>query len=207
MERVAGASEKVNELGAAAEEISKVIETIVEIAEQTKLLALNATIEAARAGEAGKGFAVVASEVKELAKQTNNATVDIRTKIEAIQGSTDITVSEIENISSVIKEVNEIVSSIATATEEQSITTRDIAGNIAQASDGIKDMVGNVVQAADVARNVAQNIVEVNNEIGDVKATAARLADSGSKLKDTGDELSTVVSMFDQDHQGPNLGF
>ena len=65
-----------------ADEIGKVIEVIQDIAEQTNLLALNATIEAARAGDAGKGFAVVATEVKELAKQTANATIDIRKRIE-----------------------------------------------------------------------------------------------------------------------------
>ena len=73
-----GSSEKVNQLGFAAKEISKVTEVITEISEQTNLLALNATIEAARAGDAGKGFAVVANEIKELAKQTANATGEIK---------------------------------------------------------------------------------------------------------------------------------
>ena len=68
------ASEKIDNLGRAAQDIGKVTETITEISEQTNLLALNATIEAARAGEAGKGFAVVANEIKELAKQTAKAT-------------------------------------------------------------------------------------------------------------------------------------
>ncbi|MBW2107459.1 MAG: methyl-accepting chemotaxis protein, partial [Deltaproteobacteria bacterium] len=81
------ASDGVDELGAAAEEIGKVTETITDISEQTNLLALNATIEAARAGEAGKGFAVVANEIKELAKQTAEATVEIRKKVEGIQQS------------------------------------------------------------------------------------------------------------------------
>jgi methyl-accepting chemotaxis protein len=76
-------------LGQAAEGIGKVVETITEISEQVNLLALNATIEAARAGEAGKGFAVVANEIKELAKQTSTATLEIKEKIANIQGSTD----------------------------------------------------------------------------------------------------------------------
>ena len=71
---VGAATREVDQLGVAAAEINKVLEVIADIAEQTKLLALNATIEAARAGEAGKGFAVVANEVKELAKQSNDAT-------------------------------------------------------------------------------------------------------------------------------------
>ena len=74
---------KVDELGVAAQDIGKVTETITEISAQTNLLALNATIEAARAGEAGKGFAVVANEIKDLAKQTADATGEIKTRIEA----------------------------------------------------------------------------------------------------------------------------
>src|SRR3546814_3506271 len=72
-------------LGETSVEIGEVIKVITSIAEQTNLLALNATIEAARAGEAGKGFAVVANEVKELAKQTAEATGDIAGKVTAIQ--------------------------------------------------------------------------------------------------------------------------
>ena len=71
---------------------------IQDIAEQTNLLALNATIEAARAGEAGKGFAVVATEVKELAKQTAEATEDIRQRIEAIQNSSHEAIQSISEI-------------------------------------------------------------------------------------------------------------
>ncbi len=73
------ALQRVDELGIAANEISKVTEVITETSVQTNLLALNATIEAARAGEAGKGFAVVANEIKDLAKQTAQATLDIKT--------------------------------------------------------------------------------------------------------------------------------
>jgi len=196
---VAGATEKVDQLGIAANEISQVIETIVEIAEQTKLLALNATIEAARAGESGKGFAVVASEVKELAKQTNSATEDIRSKIGAIQSSTDSTVSEIGTISSVIQDVNEIVSIIATAVEEQSITTKEIASNIGSASNGVRDLVNNVIQSAEAAKEVTRNISSVNTDISEVQATSVSLKESGDQLKNTGENLTEVVSQFGQE--------
>ena len=75
-------------LGANAVQIGKVVELIQGIAAQTNLLALNATIEAASAGEAGKGFAVVAGEVKELAKQTAQATDEIRQRVLSIQQGT-----------------------------------------------------------------------------------------------------------------------
>ena len=81
-------------------DIGKVTETITEISAQTNLLALNATIEAARAGTAGKGFAVVANEIKELAKQTTAATEDIKSRIEGVQTSTALGISEIEEVTS-----------------------------------------------------------------------------------------------------------
>ncbi len=117
-------SKRMVELGAAADAISRVTETITEISEQTNLLALNATIEAARAGEAGKGFAVVANEIKELAKQTAEATLDIKRQIDGVQSTTSTAVGEIKEISKVINSVNEIVATISTAVGEQWASNR-----------------------------------------------------------------------------------
>jgi methyl-accepting chemotaxis protein len=197
VDKVRVASMSVNELGSAATEINLVTKTIVEIAEQTKLLALNATIEAARAGEAGKGFAVVASEVKELAKQTNEATVDINQKIEAIQKSTRNTVEEINGISKVMDEVNEIVNTIATAVEEQNVTTHEIAHNIGEATNGVGEVMKNVIQAADVSREVAGNIVQVTDHISLIHEKVARLNDNASTLNHTASELQDMVKKFD----------
>lgn len=187
------ASAKVDQLGDAASEISLVIDTIVEIAEQTKLLALNATIEAARAGEAGKGFAVVASEVKDLAKQTNSATANIRSKIHAIQSSARTTIQEIESINSVIREVSEFVAAVATATEEQSATTKSIAGNIGEVSLGIKGMASNVAEAAEVTRDVTRSINTVSQNVDEIDATASRLTDSAGRLATTAEQLSNRI--------------
>ncbi len=193
VKNVESASERVDELGQAAKEISKVIEAIVEIAEQTKLLALNATIEAARAGEAGKGFAVVANEVKELAKQTREATADIRVKIENMQSSTDGTVQEIGNINTVINNVNEIVTVIATAVEEQNVTTQDIAGNIGQATAGVKEVTNSIVQAAQVANEMAGNLENVNSGVQRIKDSAGEVTDKTGDVTKTSEELQTLV--------------
>lgn len=190
------ASKKVHLLGEAAVAISKVIEVIMDIAEQTKLLALNATIEAARAGEAGKGFAVVANEVKELAKQTNGATGDIREKIDAIQSSTDGTVEEIAKISKVINNVSEIVSSIAGAIEDQSITTRDIAGNINQAANGVNDMTANVTQAAEVSSSIATDITALDNESIKVKEASGQVDVEVKELQRMSEHLKSIVDTF-----------
>src|SRR5208283_4511868 len=118
----------------AALDIGKVTETITAISDQTKLLALNATIEAARAGAAGKGFAVVAHEIKELARQTADATEDIKAKVGGIQGATKGTLEDLARISEIIGQVSETVGSIASAIEEQSAVTKDIAQNVAGAA-------------------------------------------------------------------------
>ncbi|PIE90488.1 MAG: chemotaxis protein [Acidobacteria bacterium] len=90
--------QKVRKLGESADNIGSITQTITEISEQTNLLALNATIEAARAGEAGKGFAVVANEIKDLARQTAEATSQIKQTIDGIQTMTGETVENIESI-------------------------------------------------------------------------------------------------------------
>lgn len=190
------ASDKVDELGIAANEISKVTEVITEISEQTNLLALNATIEAARAGEAGKGFAVVANEIKELARQTAEATQEIKSKIEGIQGSTDETVTEIGQISKVINDVNEIVSTIATAVEEQSVTTQEIAGNVVQASQGISEVNQNVAQSSTVSGEIAKDIADVNQSAGEMSNSSSQVNKSAEELLGLARQLKEIVGKF-----------
>ncbi len=196
VEEAGSASEKVDELGIAANEIGKVTEAITEISEQTNLLALNATIEAARAGEAGKGFAVVANEIKELAKQTAEATGEIKSRIESIQNSTEGTVGQIQQITKVIGEVNTIVVSIVTAVEEQSATTGEIAENISQASIGIQEVTENVAQVSTVAEEVAQDIGEVSRSSEDISEGSTNIRASTDKLNEVAEHLRKMISRF-----------
>jgi len=188
------ASEKVDELGLAATEIGKVTETITEISEQTNLLALNATIEAARAGEAGKGFAVVANEIKDLAKQTADATHEIKSRIEGIQNSTAGTVTQIQQITKIINEVNSIVSTITTSVEEQSATTMEIADNISQASLGIQEVTENVAQLSTVSSEVASDMSEVSEHSQATSNSADKVKDNGEDIQDLAENLEQMVS-------------
>ena len=191
----------VNGLNVSAMEIGKVIEVIVDIAEQTKLLALNATIEAARAGAAGRGFAVVANEVKELAGQTAFSTEDIRSRIQGIQERTVQTVAAINQSLQAIKQVNEMAQSIAVSVEEQSATTSDIARSVskaasaadqvsrqtAQAASASQTMIGGITEFTQAVRNTAQGSEKVRLAAGELLRQSESMEKMTRKFK-VGDE-------------------
>lgn len=165
----------VTKLGESSNEIGKVIKVITSIAQQTNLLALNATIEAARAGEAGKGFAVVANEVKELAKQTAAATEDISAKIEAIQSDTKGAVGAIGQIGKIINQINDIQNTIASAVEEQSATTNEIARNATEAAKGATEITRNIVSVSQAARSTSEGASSTLTAAAELARLAAGL--------------------------------
>ncbi len=190
------ASTKMANLGQSATNIGRVTEAITEISEQTNLLALNATIEAARAGEAGKGFAVVANEIKELAKQTAAATVDIKNQINEMQTTTTTTVADIEKISDVIVEISNVINVIATAVEEQSAATGEISGNIAQASQGIAEVNENVAQSTVVAADITRDVSGISTQARQVGEGSAQVQASAQNLSDLSGQLEILVKKF-----------
>jgi methyl-accepting chemotaxis protein len=165
----------VTKLGESSTEIGNVIKVITSIAQQTNLLALNATIEAARAGEAGKGFAVVANEVKELAKQTAKATEEISQKIEAIQGDTKAAVGAIGEITTVINQINDISNAIASAVEEQTVTTNEINRSMAEAAKGVGDISKNITGVAVAAKDTTQGANNTQKAAQELTQMASRL--------------------------------
>ena len=183
-------------LSHAAEAIGKVTETITSISDQTKLLALNATIEAARAGAAGKGFAVVAHEIKELARQTAEATEDIKAKVAGIQNSTTDTLTDLEKISKVIGEISEIVNTIAAAIEEQSSVTRDIARNVGEAVAGVKDANERVSQMSGASKTVSEDMASVKTAAGEMASGSERTLTSAAELSKLAEDLRQMLSQF-----------
>ncbi len=150
----------MDRLGTSSREISTVIKVITSIAQQTNLLALNATIEAARAGESGKGFAVVANEVKELAKQTAQATEDIGRRIETTQSDTAEAVNAINEIAHIIDQINAISGTIAEAVKEQQSTTGAIAQNISEAAVGSGEIARNITGVAQAAESTSKAVAK-----------------------------------------------
>ncbi|MBF0224393.1 MAG: HAMP domain-containing protein [Desulfobacterales bacterium] len=162
-------NERMEVLVNASKQIGKVVGVIKDIADQTNMLALNATIEAAGAGEAGKGFAVVAGEVKELAKQSAEATDEIAGQVENIQNSTNEAVAAIEEISKIINEIAGINETIASAVEEQTATASEISKSVANNAKTVKDVSNN-------AKKSAQLVQEIAKSVGDSSIAAAEIA-------------------------------
>ena len=196
VEQSQNATKQINELGIAAQEIGKVTETITEISEQTNLLALNATIEAARAGEAGKGFAVVANEIKDLAKQTSDATSEIKESITKIQNASSNSVTEITQITGIITEVSEMVSIVSVTVDEQANATREIADNVAQASLGIQEVNENVAQVSTVTGEVAADIADVGQASNEISASSSQVKMSAEELSGLAQKLTAMVNQF-----------
>ena len=189
-------TELMDALGTSANEIGKVTETITSISDQTNLLALNATIEAARAGAAGKGFAVVASEIKDLAKQTADATEDIKNKIDGIQSSTNNSIVDIRKITEIIQNVNDYVTTIAAAVEEQSVTTKDISDNMGQASSAVQDASERTAQNSTVSQDIAKEIAEVSTSADEMSVASNQVAGSAKELSALSERLKAMVDTY-----------
>ncbi len=206
VEESSTASSSIHELGEAARDINKVTETINEIAEQTNLLALNATIEAARAGEAGKGFAVVANEIKELAKQTTDATREIKNRIDGVQSSSEKTIDAINTITATINNSSEVVSTMTVAIEEQASTTQEIAENVSQASVGMQEVNENIAQATIVNQEVTTDITNIQREAETVAAASTDIKELATEMKANADGLEELVQHFKIKNESFDIG-
>ena len=161
-ESVMSTLEIMHQLEVSSASIDEIVILIEDIADQTNLLALNATIEAARAGDAGRGFAVVASEVKGLAEKTTNSTREIKRIVSSIQLASNKAAAMISQESSLVQtgldnaeearqsieeikghasEARMMIEQIATATEEQSVTTLEISEKIQMVSKSATSML------------------------------------------------------------------
>ncbi|MGV7213139.1 methyl-accepting chemotaxis protein [Bradyrhizobium sp. UFLA05-112] len=158
-----------------ASRISEVVKMIHAIAGQTNLLALNATIEAARAGEAGRGFAVVAGEVKSLASQTATATEEISRQVAEIQSATGQAVSAIRSIGGAISGIDEKMTAIAAAVEEQRAATTEISRNFQQAALGTREVTDTIGSVAGLNRETGNAGTVLTESVKKMSADADRL--------------------------------
>jgi methyl-accepting chemotaxis protein len=162
------ADERMASLAGTAQQAEQIVAMIDDIAQQTNVLALNASIEAARGGDAGRGFAVVASEVKNLARQTSDATRTVVEQIQAMQGSTEESVAALQQVGERVREMETSAIAIAQSVDEQTMAGRELARNLALAAGGADEIDRNVGQLSDMARVIgtaAAQVLESANEL------------------------------------------
>jgi methyl-accepting chemotaxis protein len=162
------ASANVDRLRESSAAIGNVVNLIAQIARQTTLLALNSTIEAARAGSAGRGFAVVATEVKALAVQTQQATEEIKKKIDALQKDAAGSVDAVHRISTAIEAIRPVFEHVNGAVAEQNQTTSEMSDNAASASHFIV--------------SVGDSAAEIDSATKEAEAHGAEVAEAGQAV-------------------------
>ncbi|MGN7613299.1 methyl-accepting chemotaxis protein [Magnetococcales bacterium HHB-1] len=220
----------VTELSTSAGEIGNVVNVIKNIANQTNMLALNASIEAAGAGEAGKGFAVVANEVKDLARQTREATGMIEEKISEIQNRTEESVSAMAGISQIIEEIsmangeiqhaiseqntalNNISDAMGTASEETGLMASEMestvegintmALSITEISSGINDVTNNVSEASTGINGIAHSMSDASQKINEITKNIAEAASATQEVTKSMTTTSKSASNIEKLSQG-----
>ncbi len=182
--------EDMIQLNEHAQDISRIMAVISDIADQTNLLALNAAIEAARAGEAGRGFAVVADEVRKLAEKTMASTNDVGNAIKAIQESTAKSMGGVDQAVERIGEATELAGRSGAALEDIVTTveaTADQVNAIATASEeqsaASEEINQSIVQVNDMSRQTADAMGEAAKAVSDLAAQAQSLTDLIQELK------------------------
>ena len=175
----------IEKLNDSSRQIGKIIGVINEIADQTNMLALNAAIEAAGAGEAGKGFAVVANEVKELAKQTAEATDEIGEQIETMQVNMSGAVKAMESITEVINEITMITGTIASAVTEQSATTGNISKAVITAAGEVSHITREIGEIAVNSQNVMKNLSDATSGVSEMASSSSGLSSAFLSIADS----------------------
>lgn len=189
VEEMQAASVVIQVVEEGSREISKVMEVISSIAEQTNLLALNAAIEAARAGEQGRGFAVVADEVRTLASRTQDSTGQIRNIIERLQNESTKAVKAMDSSTQMAQKL------VTTASEAGELLT-----GITKDVDLITNMNATIAKATETqssrAEDMSKRILHIQEMAEQTDGYAQRASDTTTKLGTIANNIETLISRF-----------
>lgn len=186
---VKDAADVIDRVGQQTREISGIVNTIREVADQTNLLALNAAIEAARAGEQGRGFAVVADEVRKLAEKTTSSSEQIRRMIEAVQQSSG----------NAVDTIHQMVGQMET-TARQANDARDAIARIqssARASEGYaEDISAALGEQSAASEQIAQQVEKITHMSNENASSVSRADEAMRALEGESQRLGAAVARF-----------
>ncbi|MBD2110954.1 MULTISPECIES: methyl-accepting chemotaxis protein [Cyanophyceae] len=188
-ETVADTAKKVKRLGESSQKISNVVNLISGFAAQTNMLALNASIEASRAGEGGKGFAVVAEEVRELARQSAEATTEIEKLVASIQTETNAVVTAMETGTEQVVTGTQLVNEARQSLNQITAVSRQISALVAAIADAT------VVQTQ-ASAVVSETITSAATTASQNSTAANQVSDSFAQLRSVAQVLQEEVGRF-----------
>ncbi len=188
-EAVQSSSEIVEDLGRQSDQITSIVNTIKEIADQTNLLALNAAIEAARAGEQGRGFAVVADEVRKLAERTSLSTTEIATMVAKIQSGTRSAVASMQ--AGVVQVSNGV--ELANQAGDSINRIRDGAEQVTRVVNGISDSIR---EQSTAGSDIAQKLETIAQMSEESAVAVKHTADAARHLQSLSESLHQAVAQF-----------
>ncbi len=182
-------ADNIQKLGESSKQIGQIISVIDEIADQTNLLALNAAIEAARAGEQGRGFAVVADEVRKLAERTTEATKQIATMIRGVQDETESAVG-------IMKKGNDEVQQGINLADEAGQSLSNIVGSTNSVIEMIMQIASASEQQSATTEQIAQNITAISSVSQDTAQQISFIAEAANRMTEYTSQLNLVVNQF-----------
>ena len=195
--------EEMDHLNNNVRNIHKITNLLKTIADQTRLLSLNASIEAARAGEAGKGFSVVADEVRKLAEQSNSATKDIETLINAIMEQTQRSTDLASQAEVAIIEQGKAVEKSNEAFSRITGSANVLINNVVKISDAVMDMgkskeevMSRIESISAVSEETAASTEEVSSSTQEQLAAMSQLNDLSAQLNSLSNELASAMEVF-----------
>jgi len=197
VEEMAQLVQNVKQLGDMAENISGIVDTVTEIAEQTNLLALNAAIEAARAGEAGRGFAVVADEIRKLAERSEESASDIRSILKGLVEKIEDVVQSITERFRVLEAEGNKLKAVASQTKELGEKSQLILTSIQEIINAIGEVEEQIRVVSTAVEQMAAVAEENSATAEEISASTANMEDMSKKLMRSVENIRDIAGRFD----------